>query len=133
MSYRNFRERVFDPVVERSGFAPLTFHDLRHTHCAWLIDLGWSEFHIIRRMGWKDGRMLHSTYGHLLNRRNREAIEGLEKHWNRTQDSAGSDCEGSDCEGSDCEGSDCEGSDLVLPVCDLSVEPDASQGPENGP
>jgi integrase len=81
MSYRNFRERVFDPAVERSGFAPLTFHDLRHTHCAWLIDLGWSEFHIVRRMGWKDGRMLHSTYGHLLNRRNREAIEGLEKHW----------------------------------------------------
>lgn len=80
-NYDNFRSRVFAPAVESCDLDHFTFHDLRHTHCSWLIDLKLSEYRIVRRMGWKDGRMLHSTYGHRLKRRDREGMEGLEQAW----------------------------------------------------
>jgi integrase len=60
---------------------PFTFHDLRHTHVAWLIDADWSEYRIVRRMGWKDSRMLYTTYGHLLDKHNREGMANLEERW----------------------------------------------------
>ncbi len=81
LSYRNFRTRHWDPAVEEAGVAPLTFHDLRHTHVAWLIDAGWTEFRIVRRMGWKDGRMLHTVYGHLFRDHDEELMADLEARW----------------------------------------------------
>ena len=60
---------------------PLSFHDLRHTHVTWLIDAGWNEFRIVRRLGWKDGRMLHTVYGHLFRDHDEELIAGLERRW----------------------------------------------------
>ncbi|HYN35495.1 MAG TPA: tyrosine-type recombinase/integrase, partial [Actinomycetota bacterium] len=80
LSYRNFRRDVFDKAVARSGM-DLTFGDLRKTHVAWLIDAGWSEARIVRRMGWKDGRMLHTTYGPRLEKRQRDEVSGLEEGW----------------------------------------------------
>jgi integrase len=81
IDYGNFRERVFAPAVARSGLEPFTFHDLRHTHVAWLVDADWSEYRIVRRMGWKDSRMLYTTYGHLLDKHNREGMATLEERW----------------------------------------------------
>lgn len=81
LSYKNFRTRHWDPAVAKANAKPLTFHDLRHTHVSWLIDAGWTEFRIVKRMGWKDGRMLHTVYGHLFRERDPELIAGLEKRW----------------------------------------------------
>lgn len=82
LSYRNFRTRHWDPAVKEAGLTPLTIHDLRHTHVAWLIDAGWNEFRIVRRLGWKDGRMLHTVYGHLFRDHDEELMAGLEARWN---------------------------------------------------
>lgn len=40
MRYDNFRPRVWNPAVESAGLAPLTFHELRHTAAAFMIDDG---------------------------------------------------------------------------------------------
>ena len=64
--YGNFRRRTWAPAVERAGLPPLTIHDARHSHVALLIHYGWPEYQIVRRLGWRDSGMLHSTYGHLF-------------------------------------------------------------------
>lgn len=51
------------------------FHVLRHTHVTWLIDAGWKEFRMVRRLGWKDGRMLYTVYGHLFRNHDEELME----------------------------------------------------------
>jgi integrase len=73
----NFR-RVWGPAVERAGLIPLSVHDLRHTHTSWLIEEGWPEVKIVRRLGWKDGRMLYTTYGHLLPGYDEDLARGLD-------------------------------------------------------
>jgi integrase len=73
----NFR-RVWGPAVKRAELEPLSFHDLRHTHTSWLIEEGWPEFKIVRRLGWKDGRMLYSVYGHLLPGHDADLARGLD-------------------------------------------------------
>jgi integrase len=73
----NFR-RVWGPAVKRAGLEPLSVHDLRHTHASWLIEAGWPEFKIVRRLGWKDGRMLYTTYGHLLPGYDADLARGLD-------------------------------------------------------
>jgi integrase len=84
--YGNFRRRHWNPAVVGASLQPLTFHDLRHTHVSWLIDAGWTEFRIVRRMGWKDGRMLHTVYGHLFTERDPDLMAGLERRWDAAGD-----------------------------------------------
>lgn len=78
LNHSNFRRRQFAPAAARAGLAPLTVHDLRHTHASWLIEAGWPEFKIVRRLGWKDGRMLYTTYGHLLPGYDADLARGLD-------------------------------------------------------
>lgn len=40
LRYDNFRPRVWNPAVKRAGLAPLTFHELRHTAAAFMINDG---------------------------------------------------------------------------------------------
>jgi integrase len=40
LRYDNFRMRVWAPAVEQAGLHPLTFHCLRHTAAAFMIDGG---------------------------------------------------------------------------------------------
>jgi integrase len=79
LAYSNFRKREWEPAVERSGLKPLSFHDLRHTHVALLIQYGWQEYQIVRRLGWKDGKMLHTTYGHLFPGHDAELVAELDE------------------------------------------------------
>lgn len=62
----NFRKRFWVPAVQGSGLAPLTFHDLRHTHAAWLIREGVQPLALQRRLGHKDIRTTMNVYGHLF-------------------------------------------------------------------
>jgi integrase len=52
--------------VKAEGLAPFRFHDLRHTHVAWLIVGGAPLPHIQARLGHESITTTIDTYGHLL-------------------------------------------------------------------
>jgi integrase len=65
----DFYERVWTPLMgalAERGVAPFRFHDLRHTHVAWLIAGGVPLPHIQARLGHESITTTIDTYGHLL-------------------------------------------------------------------
>jgi len=65
----DFYERVWLPLgaaLKKSGIAPFRFHDLRHTHVAWLVAGGAPLPHIQARLGHESITTTIDTYGHLL-------------------------------------------------------------------
>ena len=65
----DFYERVWYPLmaqVRSAGLAPFRFHDLRHTHVAWLVAGGAPLPHIQARLGHESITTTIDTYGHLL-------------------------------------------------------------------
>ena len=71
LRYDNFRKRVWKPAVLPSGLGKVTFHELRHTCVAILIDQGANPLEIQRRLGHADIKTTLGTYGQLFP--NREA------------------------------------------------------------
>lgn len=70
---RNFR-RVWKTAVKRAGLNPkLRFHDLRHTHIAWLLSAGVPILAVSRRAGHATISITADRYGHLMP----EADEGV--------------------------------------------------------
>ncbi|MDF2968510.1 MAG: Integrase [Nocardioidaceae bacterium] len=66
---RPFYERILYPLIaqlRRDGIAPFRFHDLRHTHVAWLVAGGAPLPHIQARLGHESITTTIDTYGHLL-------------------------------------------------------------------
>lgn len=53
-------------ALAAEGIAPLRFHDLRHTHVAWLVAGGAPLPHIQARLGHESITTTIDTYGHLL-------------------------------------------------------------------
>lgn len=65
----DYYERVWLPLMGElaaEGLAPFRFHDLRHTHVAWLIAGGAPLPHIQARLGHESITTTIDTYGHLL-------------------------------------------------------------------
>lgn len=65
----DFYERVWLPLsaqLKKAGMAPFRFHDLRHTHVAWLVAGGAPLPHIQARLGHESIITTIDTYGHLL-------------------------------------------------------------------
>lgn len=65
----DFYERVWLPLgkaLQKEGIAPFRYHDLRHTHVAWLIAGGAPLPHIQARLGHESITTTIDTYGHLL-------------------------------------------------------------------
>lgn len=61
--------RIWAPLMttlNASGIAPFRFHDLRHSHVAWLIAGGVPLPHIQARLGHESIATTIDTYGHLL-------------------------------------------------------------------
>jgi hypothetical protein len=79
LRYDNFRTRVWTPAVERAGLAPLTFHCLRHTAAAFMIDDGADPLQLQRRMGHQDIRPNLDTYGHLFAEREDALVDALDR------------------------------------------------------
>jgi len=52
--------------LRRDGIAPFRFHDLRHTHMAWLVAGGAPLPHIQAWLGHESITTTIDTYGHLL-------------------------------------------------------------------
>lgn len=61
-----FRNRIWNPAVERSVGEPMRPYDLRHTHVALLIEKGAHAKVIADRLGHTSIRTTMDTYGHLL-------------------------------------------------------------------
>jgi integrase len=79
LRYDNFRRRVWTPAVELAGLAPLTFHELRHTAAAFMIDDGADPYLVMRRLGHEDIRTTYNLYGHLFPDREQTVNEGLDR------------------------------------------------------
>lgn len=79
LRYDNFRSRVWTPAVEKAGLVPLTFHCLRHTAAAFMIDDGADPLQLKRRMGHQDIRPSLDTYGHLFAQRENALVDALDR------------------------------------------------------
>lgn len=79
----NFRRRVWLPAVESSGFGKLLFHDLRHTHAAWLISQGEHPKVISERLGHSSISVTLDVYGHLMPGMDEQAADRLDQLWVR--------------------------------------------------
>jgi hypothetical protein len=85
LRYDNFRPRVWKPAVERAGLAPLTFHELRHTAAAFMINDGADPLQVKRRMGHEDIRTTFDTYGHLFPDREEDLVAALDARKRRAR------------------------------------------------
>jgi integrase len=77
LRYDNFRNRAWLPAVQKAGLAPLTFHELRHTAAAFMINDGADPLQVKRRMGHEDIRTTFDTYGHLFPDREEDLVAAL--------------------------------------------------------
>jgi integrase len=75
----NFRRRIWMPAVESTVGLPCTFHDLRHSHTALLIDQGEHPKLIQARFGHESIRITMDTYGHLFDGMDRAAADLLDE------------------------------------------------------
>lgn len=74
----NWRNRVWDPLVEAAGFENLGLHlhDLRHSHVTHLlVDLGWEDQTVAERVGHSSVKMTKDVYGHSVPGRQRELVK----------------------------------------------------------
>jgi integrase len=71
----NFRRRVFDPAVERSGLRGLHIHDLRHACASVLAAQGASATEIAARLGHSSSSTTARVYLHLLSARDERLAE----------------------------------------------------------
>lgn len=82
MRHSNFYVRHFKPAVLRAGLQPSTrFHDLRHTHVAWLIRQGAHPKAIMARLGHSSINVTLDTYGHLFPDLEGSLADGLDDAW----------------------------------------------------
>ena len=71
----NFRNRHFRPAVLASVGEPMTFHNLRDTHCALLISLNTHPSQIAARLGHTDVATVLRVYGHLYEKDERAVAD----------------------------------------------------------
>lgn len=88
LRYDNFRARAWLPAVEQAGLSPLTFHQLRHTAAAFMIDDGADPLQVKRRMGHEDVRTSLNVYGHLFPDREDELVAALDRRRESVRDVA---------------------------------------------
>ena len=62
----NYRNRVWNPAVERAGLVGVTPHALRHTAVSIWLQRGIEPLRIARWAGHADSSFLQRVYGHLL-------------------------------------------------------------------
>lgn len=83
LDYQNFRKRVWVPAVAaflaacKEPPGTPTFHDLRHTHAAWLIAAGVPSAAIAKRLGHSSIRVTIDVYGGLMPSVEDDLVRGL--------------------------------------------------------
>ena len=71
-------KRKWAPAVERSGLTPLTFHELRHSAAAILIDLGAHPVDVRDWLGHEDISTTLNVYGHRFPKRDSQLAAKLD-------------------------------------------------------
>ena len=72
-----FRSRVWVPATVRADLTGVRFHDLRHTHAAWLVEAGEHPKVIKARLGHASISTTLDRYGHLMDGLDEAAAEAL--------------------------------------------------------
>lgn len=70
--------RVLNEAADKAGVEHIRIHDLRHSHAALLVDMGYSIFAIAERLGHDRPSTTMNTYGHLYPQRRDDLVSGLE-------------------------------------------------------
>ncbi len=86
----NFRRRIWRPAVAESVGEPMRFHDLRHTHAAWLIAQGEHPKTIQARLGHASISTTLDRYGHLMTGLDEAAANRLNEFGNEREKHSGS-------------------------------------------
>lgn len=66
LSSGNFRQRVFDPAVKKSGVLQVTIHDLRHTAASIAVASGANVRALSHMLGHSDVSLTLNRYSHLF-------------------------------------------------------------------
>ena len=72
---------VWLPAIAAAELAPLTFHDLRHTHASLLIAQGEHPKVISERLSHSSIAVTFDVYGHLMPGLDEEVAERLDQAW----------------------------------------------------
>lgn len=74
-----FSHKTFKKVLTNAGLpTTIRFHDLRHTHATWLIDMGVNSTVVSERLGHSNIRITLDTYTHVQKGMQDKAIEVLD-------------------------------------------------------
>ena len=74
----NWRNRVFNKVVEAAGLRKIRIHDLRHTFASLLIQAGESLAYVKDQLGHHSIQVTVDIYGHLVPGGNKDAVDRLD-------------------------------------------------------
>jgi len=89
----NFRRRTWLPAVEMAGLAPLTYHQLRHSHASLLVAQGEHPQVIADRLGHASPNVTNAIYTHSLPGLDERAAERLDRERNERRDGLLTDLE----------------------------------------
>lgn len=80
VSFENFRNRVFDPMIKAAGLPDtVTLHSLRHTHATQLLAAGVDAKTVSKRLGHSSVAFTLQTYTHVLNEMENTAADAIAK------------------------------------------------------
>ncbi len=74
----NIRDRVFYGLLSKAGLRKVRFHDLRHTFASLLLQNGESPVYVKEQMGHSSIQITVDLYGHLIQGRNKQAVDRLD-------------------------------------------------------
>ena len=78
--HSNFLQRIWTPATAAADLSGIRFHDLRHTHVSWLIDMDVNLVKISRRVGHTKVSFTLDRYAHLLPTDDDDIADRLERY-----------------------------------------------------
>ena len=70
--------------MKKIGLNKTRFHDLRHTHASWLLQLGENPKVVQERLGHHDVSITLDIYSHVIPSMQKDAVKKLKKSKNET-------------------------------------------------
>ena len=74
-------QHVIKSHADKAGVKKIRVHDVRRSHCAYLIHRGVQPMIIKERLGHKDIKITLNTYGHLYPSEQEKVAEMLDRQW----------------------------------------------------
>ena len=80
VSYSNFQENIWRPLLAKAGLAYRKYHSTRHTFATWLLSDGADLRWVQKQLGHASIKQTADTYGHVQPERHESAVEGLDRY-----------------------------------------------------